>query len=110
VRLTVTDDRPGRRTYLLSGLLYFGSVREFAEQFKPAGDPDDVVIDCRDTRVCDLSGLEAINALAIRYRKAGKTLHLRHLSPDCRIMLANAGNLVDVEVMADDPHYSVARI
>ncbi|MDP1579862.1 MAG: hypothetical protein Q8M02_06260 [Candidatus Didemnitutus sp.] len=60
--------------------------------------------------MCDLSGLEAINALAIRYRKAGKTLHLRHLSPDCRLMLANAGNLVDVEVMDDDPHYTVARI
>ena len=25
-------------------------------------------------------------------------------------LLANAGKLVDVEVMADDPHYSVARI
>jgi len=110
VRLTVTDERPGRRTYLLSGLLYFGSVREFAEQFKPANDPDDVIIDCRETRVCDLSGLEAINTLAERYRKAGKTLHLRHLSPDCRIMLENAGKLVDVEVMEDDPHYSVARI
>ena len=110
VRLTVTEDKPERRTYLMSGLLYFGSVREFAESFRPANDPDDVVIDCRDTRVCDLSGLEAINALAERYRKAGKTLHLRHLSPDCRIMLENAGNLVDVEVMEDDPHYSVARI
>lgn len=69
-----------------------------------------MVIDCRDTRVCDLSGLEAINALAERYRKAGKTLHLRHLSPDCRQMLERAGNLVDVEVLPDDPHYSVARI
>jgi len=110
VRLTVLQDSPEQRTYLLGGLLYFGSVREFAEQFKPAQDPDDVVIDCRDTRVCDLSGLEAINSLAERYRKAGKTLHLRHLSPDCRIMLESAGTLVDVEVMADDPHYSVARI
>ena len=95
---------------MLSGLLYFGSVREFAEQFRPQEDPDDVVLDCRDTRVCDLSGLEAINSLADRYRKIGKTLHLRHLSPDCRIMLANAGKLVDVEVMDDDPHYTVARI
>lgn len=110
VRLTITEDTPERRTYLLGGLLYFGSVREFHEQFKPASDPADVVIDCRDTRVCDLSGLEAINTLAERYRKTGKTLHLRHLSPDCRLMLANAGKLVDVEVMADDPHYSVARI
>lgn len=110
VRLVTIENTHQRRTYLLAGLLYFGSVREFAELFKPAEDPDDVVIDCRDTRVCDLSGLEAINSLAERYRKAGKTLHLRHLSPDCRQMLARAGNRVDVEIMPDDPHYSVARI
>jgi SulP family sulfate permease len=110
VRLIITEDTHEQRTYLMSGLLYFGSVREFAEQFKPREDPDNVVIDCRDTRVCDLSGLEAINALAERYRKAGKTLHLRHLSSDCRILLERAGTLVKVEVMEDDPHYSVARI
>lgn len=110
VRLITLQDDENQRTYLLSGLLYFGSVREFAEQFQPAEDPADIVLDCRDTRVCDLSGLEAINNLAERYRKAGKTLHLRHLSPDCRIMLKNAGKLVDVEVMDDDPHYTVARI
>jgi SulP family sulfate permease len=110
VRLITLQDEHGQRTYLLSGLLYFGSVREFSEQFRPHEDPADVVLDCRDTRVCDLSGLEAINNLAERYRKAGKTLHLRHLSPDCRIMLKNAGKLVDVEVMDDDPHYTVARI
>ena len=110
VRLITLQSDHNQRTYLLSGLLYFGSVREFSEQFKPNEDPADVVLDCRDTRVCDLSGLEAINALAERYRKAGKTLHLRHLSPDCRIMLQNAGKLVDVEVMDDDPHYTVARI
>ena len=60
--------------------------------------------------MCDLSGLEALNALALRYRKLGKTLHLRHLSSDCRAMLQTAGSLVDIEVMADDPHYSVARV
>ena len=110
VRLITLQDDHNQRTYLLSGLLYFGSVREFSEQFRPNEDPNDVVLDCRDTRVCDLSGLEAINVLAERYRKAGKTLHLRHLSPDCRMMLKNAGKLVDVEVMDDDPHYTVARI
>ena len=40
----------------------------------------------------------------------GKTLHLRHLSPDCRTMLKQAGALVDVEVLPDAPHYSVARV
>ncbi len=110
VRVFKSGDKTDERTYGLEGLIYFGSVRDFADQFNPAQDPDNVVIDFRDARVCDLSGLEAINGLAERYRKLGKTLHLRHLSPDCRDMLKTAGALVDVEVMADDPHYSVARV
>lgn len=110
VIVTRVHDKAPERTYALEGLLYFGSVRDFSDRFQPADDPDNVVIDFRDSRVCDLSGLEAINALADRYRKVGKTLHLRHLSPDCRIMLKQAGSLVDVEVLPDDPHYTVARV
>ena len=67
-------------------------------------------IDFEEARVCDLSGLEAINVLGERYRNAGKVLHVRHLSPDCRRMLEKAGSLVNIEVLPDDPHYSVAII
>ena len=57
-----------------------------------------------------MSGLESINALADRYRKAGKNLRLRHLSPDCRSMLNKAGTMVNVEVLPDDPRYTVANL
>ena len=110
INLKKTKDEPNERIYVLDGLLYFGSVREFSERFDPANDPANVVIDFRDSKVCDLSGLEALNALAERYRKINKTLHLRHLSTDCQAMLKQAGTLVDIEVMDDDPHYSVARV
>jgi SulP family sulfate permease len=110
VRLSVVDDSPEQRIYRLEGLLYFGSVRDFAEKFTPAKDPDRVVLDFHEARVCDLSGLEAIQSLTSRYRKAGKLLELRHLSPDCRRMLERAGDLVCVQVADDDPTYLVARV
>jgi SulP family sulfate permease len=37
----------------------------------------------------------------------GKTLHLRHLSPECRQLLHKAGDLVEVNVL-EDPRYRVA--
>jgi SulP family sulfate permease len=110
LRVTRTAETEGERFYRLEGLLYFGSVQDFAGQFDPRRDPASVVIDCLDARVCDLSGLEALNALAERYRKAGKALSVRHLSGDCRRMLERAGSLIDVRVAEDDPEYLVANL
>ena len=57
--------------------------------------------------VAGISGLEAIDALASKYLAAGKRLHLRHLSPDCKKLLAKAGDLVEVSVL-EDPDYEIA--
>ena len=55
----------------------------------------------------DHSSIEAINALTERYRKLGKVLHLKHLSPDCRLLINNAEEIVDINVI-EDPQYYVA--
>lgn len=110
VRLMPVDLDDRTRVYNLHGVLYFGSVREFSERLTPARDPDEIIIDFKDARVCDYSSLEVLNSLTERYRKAGKRVRLRHLSPECRKMITTAGNLVEVEVAEDDPHYTLARI
>ncbi|MEM1183877.1 MAG: SulP family inorganic anion transporter [Planctomycetota bacterium] len=103
---TKIDDN-GSKVYQLHGVLFFGSVTRFRDLFTPHDDPDDVIVDFYFSRVYDQSGLEAINALADRYQKLGKTLHLRHLSGDCQRLLDRAGNLVEVNI-SEDPHYHVA--
>ena len=110
VTVTMHQDNEDERIYGVQGLIYFGSTHEFTEKFKANSDVQKIVIDFEEARVCDLSGLEAINALGNRYAKAGKSLSLRHLSPDCRHMLEKAGSLVNIEVLPDDPQYTVARL
>ena len=100
-------DENGTKVYELHGPLFFGSIHAFNALFDPKQDPDDVVIDFYDSRVADHSGLEAIDALAERYLRAGKTLHLKHLSEECRSLLDRAGSLVEVNLM-EDPRYRVA--
>ncbi len=97
----------GAKVYQLSGPLFFGSIRSFQDQFNPTDDPDQVVIDFADSRVCDHSALEAISGLTERYLNQGKKLRLKHLSAECRALLRNAGSLVEVNVM-EDPTYKVA--
>lgn len=107
VNVSRRDDHKGSTVYAVSGPLFFGSVTSFLEKFDPATANDEVVIDFADSRVCDHSGLEAIDTLADRYQNAGKRLHLVHLSSDCRKLLRKAGNLVEVNVI-EDPKYFVA--
>ena len=101
------DDKHGIRIYELNGPLFFGSVKSFMELFNPQEDPQEVIIEFQNSRVADHSAIEAIDNLAEKYIKAGKTLHLRHLSPECRELLKKAGDLVEVNVM-EDPKYHVA--
>lgn len=107
IRVENYIDKQGSRVYELHGPLFFASVRNFQDLFSCKEDPDDVIIEFQHSRVMDHSAIEAIDTLAERYMNAGKTLHLRHLSPECRKLLHKAGDLVEVNVM-EDPHYHVA--
>jgi SulP family sulfate permease len=97
----------GWKIYNLHGSLFFASTTHFQALFTPADDPDEVVIDFRHAKVMDHSAIEAIDALAERYRKADKRLHLRHLSPDCLELLTKAKDMVEIDVR-EDPHYHIA--
>ena len=100
-------DENGIKHYEMKGPLFFGSVHAFHEIFDPRNDPDEVEVDFYDSRVVDHSGIEAIDNLADRYQKAGKTLHLKHLSKECKELLTKAGDLVEINVK-EDPTYHVA--
>jgi len=107
ININTYDDEQGSRVHELNGPLFFGSVKNFLELFNPEDDPDDVIIEFQNSRVADHSAIEAIDTLAERYIRAGKTLHLRHLSEECGKLLKKAGDLVEVNVM-EDPRYHVA--
>lgn len=100
-------DEPDKRVYTIHGPLFFASVHNFVESFDPKTDPDMVCVDFRFSRVYDHSGIEAIDNLTRKYQAQGKMMGLRHLSPECRKLLKNASNLVEINV-SEDPHYHVS--
>jgi len=105
---TISEDQAdGSRIHRVHGPLFFASVHRFGELFHPENDPDEVYIDCAMSRIADHSAIEAIDSLAERYKQAGKTLHLTHLSPECVQLLTTAADLVEIN-FSEDPNYHVA--
>lgn len=99
-------DEQGIKYYEIYGPLFFGSVTMFNEKFDILNDPDEVIIDFKESRVVDMSAIEALNKITERYLKVGKKVHLRHLSADCQKLLQNADKIIDVNVI-EDPNYKV---
>jgi SulP family sulfate permease len=99
-------DDEGIKHYEIYGPLFFGSVTVFNEKFDILNDPEEIIIDFKESRVVDMSAIEALNKITERYVKVHKKVHLRHLSPDCRKLLKNAEQIIDVNVL-EDPNYKV---
>ena len=106
IRARKSIDEKGVKHYEIYGPLFFGSIAAFNEKFDPVNDPREVIIDFRESRVVDMSAIEALNKITERYLKLGKKLHLRHLSQDCQVLLKNADKIIDVNVL-EDPNYKV---
>jgi len=106
IRARKRIDEKGVKHYEIYGPLFFGSTQAFNEKFDILNDPDEVVIDFKESRVVDMSAIEALNQITERYLKQGKKVRLRHLSPDCRKLIKNAESIIDVNII-EDPTYNV---
>jgi len=102
-----TQNEQGNNVYAIHGTLFFASKDRFQELFEPKEDTNDVYIDFGNSRVLDHSAIQAIDKLAERYKRVDKTLHLQHLSAECRLLLETAKGLVEVNLL-EDPTYHVA--
>ncbi|MFN3917350.1 MAG: SulP family inorganic anion transporter [Flavobacteriales bacterium] len=107
IRARKRTDENGVKHYEIYGPLFFGSVGVFNDKFDVLNDPDEIIIDFAESRVVDMSAIEALNKITERYDKIGKRVRLKHLSPDCKKLLNKADSIIEVNVM-EDPSYKVA--
>jgi len=77
------------------------------DSFTINDDPQNIIIDFKNTRVLDASGADAIENLYKKYQKAGKNVVLKHLSKDCIAILKQAKSSVIRD--ESDPNYKVVR-
>ncbi|MBT8385474.1 MAG: STAS domain-containing protein, partial [Bacteroidia bacterium] len=100
----------GTKVYEIWGPLFFGSIAAFNQKFDAKNDPKKVEIDFVESRISDHSALEAIFNLVQKYEAEGKTIKLKHLSEDCKILLYKASPKFHEVIVEDidDPRYHLA--
>ena len=104
IRARKSVDEHGIKHYEIYGPLFFGSVTLFKRKFDFEEDPAEIIVDFKESRIMDLSAIDAINNIAEAYQRMGKNIHLRHLSPDCIRLIKKADSICDVNVL-EDPDY-----
>tara|TARA_R110001599_G_scaffold101767_2_gene260111 strand:+ start:17032 stop:18660 length:1629 start_codon:yes stop_codon:yes gene_type:complete len=100
----------GTKVYEIWGPLFFGSISAFNEKFDVKNDPQHVEIDFVEARISDHSAIEAIFALVEKYQAEGKSIILKHLSEDCKVLLYKSSPIFYgiIEEAIDDPRYHLA--
>jgi SulP family sulfate permease len=106
IRARTYIDEKGAKHYEIYGPLFFGSTMNFMDKFDIETDPTEVIINFKESRVNDMSAIDALNNLTKKYNDAGKTVHLKYLSNDCIQLLKNAEAVIDVNILKD-PNYKV---
>ncbi len=99
-------DANGIKHYEIYGPLFFGSIANFNEKFDLANDPETIIISFKESRIADMSGIEAVDLLTKKYSERNKKVILTHLSEDSRKLLENASAIIKVNI-AEDPHYKI---
>lgn len=100
-------DENGVKHYEIYGPLFFGSTTAFTEKFDVYNDPKEVIINFKESKITDMSAIDVVNKITERYAKLNKTVHLQHLSADCRTLLQNADAVIEVNIL-EDPTYKIA--
>ncbi|SFR51642.1 sulfate permease, SulP family [Robiginitalea myxolifaciens] len=100
IRARKRIDEKGIKHYEIYGPLFFGSIKMFNEKFDIQGDPEEVIIDFRESRIVDMSAIEAVNKLTERYQNAGKKVYITNLSSGSHKRLLKADKMINVNVIA----------
>ena len=92
--------------YEIKGPLFFASTSNFKEIFDYDLDVETVVIDFRDARITDQSAIVVVDEVTSRYRDNGVKVLLSHLSEDCRDLLDESSEFIEVDIL-ENPYYRV---
>lgn len=92
-------DEQGAKHYEIFGPLFFGSTTAFFEKFDVDADPNQIYIDFKESRVADMSGIQALDKITSKYAEKGKMVYLINLTDECKVLLGNANDVIKIHIL-----------
>ena len=80
-------------------MFFFGSVPSFEQLFDVKNDPEDIIIDFKNSTLKDMSALESLDKITSKYEDLGKKVQVINLDEDSEKMILRAGNLVKINIV-----------
>lgn len=99
IRARKRIDEKGIKHYEIFGPLFFGSIKMFNDKFDVLNDPEEVMIDFKESRIVDMSAIEAVNKLTERYHNVGKKVYVTNLSSSSHKLLIKADKMININVV-----------
>lgn len=97
IRARKSLDENGNKVYEIYGPLFFGSTTAFLEKFDYENDSDLITIDFQESRIADMSALDALKKVFEKYEKVGKKVILKNLSADSERLIKNTKGYIKLQ-------------
>lgn len=96
IRIT-SEEQADIKKYTVKGQMFFGTVTGFLNEFDPANDPDQIMIDFTKSHVWDHSAVQAISKVIAKYREQDKEVQLVGLNQESSELVHRVGVVVTGE-------------
>ncbi|MCC9043000.1 SulP family inorganic anion transporter [Myroides sp. M-43] len=90
IRARKSFDVNGNKVYAIYGPLFFGSTTTFTEKFTPHKDTSTITIDFKESRIVDMSALEAIKKIIDKYKSHNKQVILLNINTEGKRLMTNS--------------------
>lgn len=90
IRARKSFDPHGNKVYAIYGPLFFGSTTSFIEKFTPLTDTPVIYLDFKESRIVDMSAIEALKKLIDKYQEQNKQILLINVNAESKRLLINS--------------------
>lgn len=96
MQVKASINKDNSKEYEVYGTLFFGSSTNFTNSFDVLNDPNRIVINFKESRIADMSAIEALKKIIENYKLHNKEVIIKNLNQESLNLINNSQRLQDI--------------